>query len=901
MRTRQESPNIASPSPVTSAKPVSAEVSGFLGIAPAEHADRRRAAWVMAGLLLAFLATSPFAEIVLPAVPAFVPAYDAAMIVLAAIAALMLHAQYRDLHQRGFLWLACGYLFSALAALLHGLTFPDAFVSGSLFGGVQTTAWLWIVWHGLAPLFVMAYALDETPPRESAASPLHRLAYPATIAVVVVAALLLVRFDHRLPQLLTSAYFRPPSTRWIGGLVWAMHLATLAVLIWRTRLRRLLDLWLCVSLVAAVIELALSGMMITARYQLGFYVGRVYGLAGALFVLALLLRHALLLQAGLVRAASALHDSERRYRDLFDSMGEAFYLGEAVTDDDGRVVDLQFLQENPMARRYVGRDIAGKRLCEVAPDFGREWLHVVDEVVRNGGERSLERASASTRRFFQYRIFRLKGRQKQVGILFQDVKPRRDAEKALRDSEERFRQFGQASSNMLWIRDAAALEMEYVSPSFETTCGHAGAALVGSDFDTWLGMVHADDREDVRRVMARVQQGERVEHEFRVIHGETGEVLWIQSTEFPMRDPECRINRTGGIAQDATLLKRAQVRLRESEERLRSAIAVGRLATWDWNLATGEVVWSDEHYRIEGYTPGEVVPSYEAWIARVHPDDREAAESAVLHAMQTGGEYAREVRFLHPDGSVHWANARGRFFYDAAGAPLRMVGSMLDTTQRREFEEAQRVLVAELQHRTRNLIAVVRAISDRTLRESADLGQFATVFSERMEALARVQGLLSRLKEGQRVTFDELLRMELAAHLDESDGERFTLIGPAGVTLRSSSVQPLALAIHELITNAVKYGALRDPRGRLRIAWHVAPEDGRPWLHVDWLETGVAVGTGEAEPGTGAGRELIERALPYQFGARTRYVLTDEGVHCTIAMPISRREAVSPLRHDVRL
>jgi PAS domain S-box-containing protein len=887
--------SVATPTP-------GAEASGFLGIALADGADRRRAAGVAIVLLLAFAAAAPFADHILPAVPAFVPAYDAAAMVFASIAALMLHAQYRDLRDRAFLWLACGYLYSALFALVHGLSFPDAFVSGSLFGGPQTTAWLWIFWHGVTPLFVIAYALGAMARKKDPAWPMHRVAYPATVALVAIIALALVRLDADLPRLLVSTQYRTVITRVIGTTVWAVHLGAIALLVWRTRLRRLLDLWLCVTLLAAVIELALSGMMISARYQLGFYIGRVYGLVGALVMLGLLLRHALLLQARLVHAASALRDSERRYRDLFDSMGEAFYIGEAVTDADGRIVDLLFLQENPMARRYIGRDIAGRRLSDVVPDFDREWLDIVEQVLRTGKERSLERPSPRVQRYFRYRVFRLKGRQKQVGILFQDIKPRRDAELALHDSEERFRQFGQAASSVLWIRKADTLEMEYVSPAFETICGRRCEEVVGNDFDAWLAMVHPDDRDAVRRAIRRVQQGERVEQDYRIVHGETGGELWLLGTEFPMRDDQCNINRIGGIAQDATLLKKAQFRLSESEERLRSAIEVGRLATWDWNLTTGEVAWSDEHYRIEGYLPGEVVPSYEAWVARVHPEDRDAAEAAVRQAMLTGGEYAREVRFLHPDGGVHWANARGRFFYDAAGRPVRMVGSMIDTTLRREFEDAQRVLVAELQHRTRNLIAVVRAISDRTLRESGDMAQFATVFSERLGALARVQGLLSRLKEGQRVTFDELLRMELAAHLDAQDGTRFELSGPDGVTLRSSSVQPLALAIHELITNAVKYGALKDPDGCLSIAWRVEHEAGRPWLHVDWRETGVVhQAAGELPPSGGAGRELIERALPYQFGARTTYELTDGGVHCTIAMPISRRETASPFGHDLRL
>ena len=113
------------------------------------------------------------------------------------------------------------------------------------------------------------------------------------------------------------------------------------------------------------------------------------------------------------------------------------------------------------------------------------------------------------------------------------------------------------------------------------------------------------------------------------------------------------------------------------------------------------------------------------------------------------------------------------------------------------------------------------------------------------------------------------------------------------MALRSSTVQPLALAIHELITNAVKYGALKDPDGHLHVRWHCQPDDdGRPWLHVDWRETGVTMPDDDAPaPGGGAGRELIERALPYQFGARTTYALTPDGVHCTVAMPISTREA----------
>jgi two-component sensor histidine kinase len=198
------------------------------------------------------------------------------------------------------------------------------------------------------------------------------------------------------------------------------------------------------------------------------------------------------------------------------------------------------------------------------------------------------------------------------------------------------------------------------------------------------------------------------------------------------------------------------------------------------------------------------------------------------------------------------------------------------------------VLVAELQHRTRNLMGVVRSLSDKTARASADLPDFCSRFRDRLEALARVQGLLSRLNDHNRVTFDELILAEQAAL--NGTANRVSLSGPKGVRLRSSTLQTLAMALHELVTNAVKYGALGRSQGRLHINWSLEPNgagDG-PWLHIDWRESGVAMPTvGSKAAIGGQGRELIERALPYQLKAKTTFTLGLDGVHCTISLPVS--------------
>jgi two-component sensor histidine kinase len=206
----------------------------------------------------------------------------------------------------------------------------------------------------------------------------------------------------------------------------------------------------------------------------------------------------------------------------------------------------------------------------------------------------------------------------------------------------------------------------------------------------------------------------------------------------------------------------------------------------------------------------------------------------------------------------------------------------------REREERLAVVIAELQHRTRNLISVVGAIADDTLRTSTTFDDFRGNYHDRLEVLGRAQGLLFRKKEGGRVTFDELLDSELAAQsVRVEDRGSVTLDGPRGIPLRSGMVQMLAMVLHELTTNSVKYGALKQPNGRLTVRWRqeTRAESGKPWLHLDWKESGV-----EMPPlavTAGHGRELIERALPYQFGAQTTFALEADGVHCTISLPAS--------------
>jgi two-component sensor histidine kinase len=193
------------------------------------------------------------------------------------------------------------------------------------------------------------------------------------------------------------------------------------------------------------------------------------------------------------------------------------------------------------------------------------------------------------------------------------------------------------------------------------------------------------------------------------------------------------------------------------------------------------------------------------------------------------------------------------------------------------------LMVAELQHRTRNLIAVVRSIISHTLAACSSPDEFELRIDDRLGALSRVQGLLSRAEQ-EPITIGLLVRIELDALGPDVSRERADIAGPE-VRLRSSIVQTLALALHELAINARKYGALSTQQGRLRIAWKVERRRNAPWLVFSWVEDNGRRAAGPPGP-EGYGRELIERALPYSHGAETGYQLDETGLRCSIALPL---------------
>lgn len=317
-----------------------AHTAVFLGTATAGRRTMRPALLTTILLLAAFLITAPWARLPLPAYPVFVPVYNTAIIVLDLLTVVLLMAHLQKLKEPAFLALICGYVFSPALAAAHALSFPDAFVKGYLIGGDQTAAWLWMAWHSLFPLFIIGYAILRK--KEAAIAPANRpvnlniavIAIIGTLALAMGIVLFTAKASHWLPALMTGSHYRSVSSPLILSIGWGIHFLALMTLAAFTGLRRVIDMWLAVVLITNLISIALSALLVDSRYELGFYLGRIYGLLAASFVIMVLLREAITLY-GLVRStAETLQLSEQRFRTLTDVVPQLIW----SNDETGKPV-----------------------------------------------------------------------------------------------------------------------------------------------------------------------------------------------------------------------------------------------------------------------------------------------------------------------------------------------------------------------------------------------------------------------------------------------------------------------------------------------------------------------------------------------------------------------------------
>ena len=463
-----------------------------------------------------------------------------------------------------------------------------------------------------------------------------------------------------------------------------------------------------------------------------------------------------------------------------------------------------------------------------------------------------------------------------VVITFVDITARKRAETALRESQERFRLVVEnARDHAIFTLDPENRITDWY-PSAEAVFGWSADEAIGQPGSILFTPEDQRHREDEKELAAACRDGSAPNVRWHMC--KDGSRVFIEGTTRALHHGDGSLRGFLKIGQDTTSRRETDEALRASESRQRALIEGIPQLVWR-SVHEGRWTWASPQWlSYTGQTQEECAGL--GWLDAVHPDDRKAALDAWERA---GLEGVLDVEYRvrrASDGVWLWHHTRSLPVRDASGRAVEWLGTSTDIDAIRQLQARQEVLVNELQHRARNLLSIVSAVADRTVKQ----GGSVEAFEERLQALSRAQGLLSQANHDS-VEVGALVRAELAAYADEV-APWVTIAGPE-VWLRVRQVQNFALALHELTTNAVKYGALRDGSGRLSITWDVVldrREHRR--LALSWVESGVAVRQ-DGPPRRGYGTKLIQEALAYALQAEVDYLLGPDGVRCRIEMPVS--------------
>ncbi len=403
----------------------------------------------------------------------------------------------------------------------------------------------------------------------------------------------------------------------------------------------------------------------------------------------------------------------------------------------------------------------------------------------------------------------------------------------------------------------------------------------------WVARIHPDDRERVERHFDEgLESGATfISAEYRIIRASDGAVRWIEAAAEIERDADGAPSRLLGAQRDITKRREAEERARSSEERLQLALdASHMIGTWEWDVPADRVMADSRFAKIHGIDPGvaeQGVPSV-LFLAAVHPEDRGRAEARLAAALRKGGVFEIDCRIITPDGERD-VLVSGNCELDSTGRAKRTRGAAIDVTELKRLQRAHELLSGELMHRIKNIFSLVGALASLSAKEqSSEVQCFASAFRKRLHSLST--GLIymqpgrlgSAASSGQSVM--GLLQV-LLAPFDEAEHGRIRLEGEdAPVTDAAATM--LSLLVHELATNAAKYGALSNGSGEVAITGGFSGDR----YVLAWAERGGPRLSGRPDRagfGTGATAQLATA----QLGGTVAFDWNEAGLRMTLEIP----------------
>jgi PAS domain S-box-containing protein len=465
-----------------------------------------------------------------------------------------------------------------------------------------------------------------------------------------------------------------------------------------------------------------------------------------------------------------------------------------------------------------------------------------------------------------------------LAALFAD---RRRTEQKLQKSERASRELLGALPAAIYVTDAVGRI---------TYCNESAVGLWGLrpklGEDRWCDLsrfYHANGApmatEDCPTEIA-LKQGRIVRGREAIIERSDGTRAPIIPYPTPLRDGTGTIIGVVNMTVDISERKKAEIELAERNMQLELAGKAGLVGSYAHNFNTDMMQVSEGYAAIHGLPEGTTESSRSEWKRRTHPEDLARKLAIEKDAFrERRGEYGVEYRIFR-GSEVRWIESRSFISYDSNGSPHRIIGVNIDITERKRAEEHQRILVAELDHRVKNMLATVSAVASRTQDASGSVEEFVTALDGRIRSMASAHELLST-RRWQGIPLAELVRRELAPYATRNNAE---IEGPE-VMLRAEAGQAVAMMIHELATNAAKYGAFSTRSGRVSVRWHWKL-NGSAQIVLEWQESGGP--RVEAPKRAGYGTSVVRELIPYEFDGTVDLSFDPEGFRCRFEIPFDR-------------
>lgn len=464
------------------------------------------------------------------------------------------------------------------------------------------------------------------------------------------------------------------------------------------------------------------------------------------------------------------------------------------------------------------------------------------------------------------------------------TRQRNVADNALDQSEARLR-LAQTAGGIATTDWDIAADRAVLSANFSEVFGVQPELSPGkSPYEVFIGLVHPEDRIRVDALHLRLLQSAGIfSDEFRVSLG-NDDIRWIAMRGEVFRDTKNIPRRLTASYFDITERRRNEEKLKQSLDILEFANEAGEIGVWDNDFMAKKATIDHRARNILGLPPQEAGFTFRKFVLLLHPGDQQMVQSAFIEARRSGARFAVECRLIRPDGGTKWARISGKAEIDPrTGRAMRMAGIVFDITDRRERERHLRFLMREITHRSKNLLAVIQAMARQTKNTSRSLDEFQSLFAARLQGLSASHDLLVT-EDWHGAWLDDIIRSQVA-HLIDPAGGRMSLRGPR-LQVKPEAAHNIGMAVHELATNAAKYGALSNESGKISVFWRmIAAQSGGERLVLDWQElNGPAFSPPDRR---GFGSVVTERIVPRALDGQVRLSFEPGGVRWSLDIPAS--------------